>query len=197
MLYRKVASSRRDEEIDAILDEAADRYGPLPTSLLNLADYGRIRIMADQLGIESLDREGRTVVLKFGARTKLDPARLVTMVRRRNDLTLLPPSGLKLSLDGGSKAGAAGAQAMAVAPSRPAGGPSRPGGAPAPGRGMSDARRKRPEIAPSWWTARAREGEVRPGFTKAEILQARPDDPRAPGGLFERVGGLLSEILTD
>ncbi len=66
MLYRKVASARRDEEIDTILEEAADRYGPLPTSVLNLADYGRIRIMADQLGVESLDREGRTVVLKFG-----------------------------------------------------------------------------------------------------------------------------------
>src|SRR5438105_3233778 len=32
MLYRKVASARRDEEIDRILEEAADRYGPLPTS---------------------------------------------------------------------------------------------------------------------------------------------------------------------
>ena len=100
MLYRKVASARRDEEIDTILEESADRYGPLPTSLLNLADYGRIRIMADQLGVESLDREGRTVVLKFGPRTKLDPTRMVTMVRKRSDLTIMPPSGLKFSLDG-------------------------------------------------------------------------------------------------
>ena len=51
-------------------------------------------------------------------------------------------------------------------------------------------------MAPSWWTARAREGEVRPGFTKAEILKPKPDDPRAPGGVFERVGGLLSELLS-
>ena len=52
---------------------------------------------------------------------------------------------------------------------------------------------KRP--APSWWTARAREGEVTPGFTKAEILKKAKDDPRAAGGIFERVGGLLSDLL--
>src|SRR5438132_912614 len=45
MLYRKVAGARREEDIDRVLDEAADRYGPPPRSLLNLADYGRIRVM--------------------------------------------------------------------------------------------------------------------------------------------------------
>ena len=34
-----------------------------------------------------------------------------------------------------------------------------------------------------------------PGFTKAEILRPAKDDPRAPGGVFERVGRLLSELL--
>jgi hypothetical protein len=36
---------------------------------------------------------------------------------------------------------------------------------------------------------------VTPGFTKAEILKPTKDDPRAPGGAFERVGQLLSELL--
>jgi len=36
---------------------------------------------------------------------------------------------------------------------------------------------------------------VKPGFTKAEILKTAKDDPRAAGGVFERVGGLLSELL--
>src|SRR5690606_30346543 len=49
MLYRKVAAARRMEEIDRVLEEAADRYGPVPDSVLNLADYGRLRVMADRL----------------------------------------------------------------------------------------------------------------------------------------------------
>ena len=96
MLYRKVAAARRDEEIDRVLEEAADRYGPLPDSVLNLADYGRIRVMADRLGIETIDREGRTVVLKFRPQAKVDPVRLVALVRQRPDLTLVPPAALKL-----------------------------------------------------------------------------------------------------
>ena len=60
---------------------------------------------------------------------------------------------------------------------------------------MPDPRKRRSDIAPSWWTARATEQEVRPGFTKAEILKPKTDDPRAPGGVFERVGGLLADML--
>ena len=194
-LYRRVASARRDEEIDQILEEAADRYGPLPTSVLNLADYGRIRVMADQLGVESIDRDAKSVVIKFGSKSKVDPARLVGLVRQRPELTILPPSGLRLSLDPASAAAAA----QAKAPMKVAGLGDRKGAAP-PGSsgsgGRADVRKKRSDIAPSWWTARATAGEVTAGFTKAEILKAKPDDPRAPGGIFERVGALLSDMLS-
>ena len=100
MLYRKVASARREDEIDRVLEEAVDRYGPPPDSVLNLVDYGRIRVMADRLGIEAIDREGRSVVLRFRPQARLDPVRLVSLVRRRPDLTLVPPAAVKLTLEG-------------------------------------------------------------------------------------------------
>ena len=187
MLYRKVAAARRDPEIDRVLEEAADRYGPLPESVLNLADYGRIRVMADRLGVESVDREGRTVVLKFRPQARLDPVRLVALVRKRPDLTLIPPAGLKLTLDQGSEARSLEAGKSQQAPS-----PWPPAPDPWP---QEEAAPKVQVAAPSWWTARARAGEVKPGFTKAEILKPAKDDPRAPGGVFERVGQLLSELL--
>ena len=168
MLYRKVAAARHEQEIDRVIEEAADRYGALPDSVLNLADYGRIRILADRLGIEAIDREGRVVVLRFRPQAKIDPARLVSLVRQRSDLTLVPPASLKLNMAG-----------VVVSP-----GPRKAG--------------KASKIPPSWWTARARETEVKPGFSKEEILKpAAKDDPRAAGGMFERVGGLLSELLEE
>ena len=54
-----------------------------------------------------------------------------------------------------------------------------------PGAGMSA----------SWWTARARAGEVTAGFRREAIVRPAPEDPRAPGGLFERVAELLSAML--
>ncbi|MCX6550306.1 MAG: hypothetical protein NTY02_04730, partial [Acidobacteria bacterium] len=49
--------------------------------------------------------------------------------------------------------------------------------------------------AASWWTARATAGTVTAGFTKEEILKPPKEDPRAPGGLFDRVGSLLDDLL--
>ena len=190
MLYRKVAAARRDDEIDRVLDEAADRYGPLPSSLLNLADYGRIRVMADRLGVDTIDREGRIVVLKFRPQARVDPARLVSLVRQRSDLTLVPPAAVRLTLDGagGSGMGAGRGSAQKSSNQPPATSPQQPGASARKGR-------VRETHAPSWWTARAREAEVKPGFTKEEILRPAKEDPRAPGGVFERVGGLLSDLI--
>ena len=67
MIYRKIADARSDEELDQVLVELSDRYGPMPETVEHLEQYGRIRIMADRLGIESIDREAQTVVIKIQA----------------------------------------------------------------------------------------------------------------------------------
>ena len=159
-----------------MLEEAADRYGPLPDSVLNLADYGRIRVMADRLGIETIDREGRIVVLKFRPQAKVDPVRLVALVRQRPELTLVPPAALKLKLDtaDGSAPKADKPQGRSSLSRQPV--------------SHQKARRYR-SAAPCWWVARAKDAEVKPGFTKAAMTRAAKEDPRAPGGVFERVGG--------
>ena len=182
MLYRKVAAARHEDEIDRVLEETADRYGPLPVSVLNLADYGRIRVMADRLGIDTIDREGRVVVLKFRPQAKVDPVRLVSLVRQRPDLTLVPPAALKLSLDVASGSG-------------PTAEKPRTASHPPSAIGHAKGGERQPAAPPSWWTSRARTGEVKPGFTKEDILRPAKEDPRAPGGVFERVGGLLSDLL--
>jgi transcription-repair coupling factor (superfamily II helicase) len=176
MLYKKVAAARSEDEIERILEEAVDRYGPVPDSVLNLADYGRIRVMADRLGVETIDREGRLVVLKFRPQATIDPIRLLTFVRERKEVTVVPPSGLKVDL-----------RYETGADNRP----PRVERKPATRQGRESLKGH----APSWWTARARETEVKPGFTKAEMTRSAKEDPRAPGGVFERIGGLLSDML--
>jgi hypothetical protein len=108
--------------------------------------------------------------------------RLVALVRQRPDLTLVPPAALKLNLDGARQAGAE-ARGGAPKPESKAANPA---------RGSS----RYANAAPSWWTARARAGEVTPGFSKEEILKPTKEDPRAPGGVLERLGSLLRELAT-
>jgi transcription-repair coupling factor (superfamily II helicase) len=166
MVYRKVAATRTERELESTLDEIADRYGPPTDSVLNLAEYGRIRIMADRLGVDTIDREGRLVVIKFRPQAKVDPIRLVKTVHEWPGAVLVPPVSLKLDLD----AAGAGSRQTAV------------------------GRQPRKSKEPSWWTARATVGEVKPGFTKEEILRKPQQDPRAEGGMFSRLESLLAAL---
>jgi hypothetical protein len=53
---------------------------------------------------------------------------------------------------------------------------------------------KKRGTAASWWTARATAGEVTSGFSRDEILRPAKEDPRAEGGVFSRVSGLLRDL---
>jgi transcription-repair coupling factor (superfamily II helicase) len=174
MAYRRLARAATLDEVQQVLGELRDRYGPLTRSVENLAQYATIRLLADRIGLESLDRDGTVVALKFRQDAKVDPAALAALLERRGDLTLLPPAVLRLDLSKPEEA-----------PARPRV-PRRPGG-PAPTASRGD------DVSSSWWTARAT-AEVAPGFTREAILAEPPPDPSEQGGLFDRVGRLLDHL---
>jgi transcription-repair coupling factor (superfamily II helicase) len=176
-VYRRMAAVRSDEELNRLMDEVRDRYGPPPDSVLNLAEYASIRVLANRIGLESVDREGQFVVLKFRADARMDPAWLYRVVQERGDVTLVPPASLKLDLKGSATPSRG---ALAPAGSKAGRTVSRKGGDPVAGG--------------SWWAARAKAGAVAPGFTRDEILRPAKEDPRADTGVFSRVGGLLREL---
>jgi transcription-repair coupling factor (superfamily II helicase) len=182
MVYRKVASARTETELNRVVDDIRDRYGAPPASVLNLVEYGRVRVAADRLGVETIDREGQAVVIRFRQNARIDPARLVKVVAEWPGATLVPPVSLKLNLDAPS--GAKRPEQRPQPRSEEAAASHRPGRrAPA-----------RPAAAPSWWTARATAGEVTAGFTKEEILRRPESDPRAEGGMFARIEALLRAL---
>jgi transcription-repair coupling factor (superfamily II helicase) len=178
-VYRRMAAARSDAELKRLLDEVRDRYGPPPLSVLNLAEYASIRVMADEIGLESVDRDGEVVVLKFRPETRLDPAWLYRVVQERTDVALAPPASLKLNLKG----------RMAPGKVRATAGPARE-----PQRGGGGRKGGDPVAGGSWWAARATAGEVAPGFTRNEIMRPAAEDPRGETGVFTRVSGLLREL---
>jgi transcription-repair coupling factor (superfamily II helicase) len=180
-IYRRLASAPNLGVVDAFLEELRDRYGPPPISVRHLAEYARIRLLADRIGLESVDRTGSTVVLKFRPDAKLDPAWLFRFIESRGDLTLLPPAVLRLDLD------------RTVQPAkRPE---KRPAQTAKPGpAGTILVKKPKPDESRSWWTARATSDEVTPGFTRESIEAEQPADPMADGGLFERLSQILGQL---
>jgi transcription-repair coupling factor (superfamily II helicase) len=179
IVYRRVAAARSEKELASVLDDVRERYGPLPPAVLNLAGYGRIRVNADRLGVESIDREGRMVVIRFRPTAKVDPVRLVKMVAAWPGATLVPPASLRLDLEAPDRRAAAATRSPLGDRDRRV--PKAQGTLSRPG-------------STSWWTARATAGEVTAGFSKEAILHTPEADPRAEGGMFSRLEGLLKSL---
>jgi transcription-repair coupling factor (superfamily II helicase) len=179
--YRKMASARSLEALDEQIAELRDRYGEPPAVVRNLAEYARIRLRSDRIGLESLDRQGDVAVLKFRPDAKLDPVFLMKLVEQRDDLTLLPPAVLRLDLGGWAGPG----RGQAPEGTRLVRAATAAKGRPAPDEDADEDT--------SWWTARATTG-VAPGFTREQILARAEPDPAGPGGLFEKLDELLSRL---
>jgi len=64
-LYRRLAAIERTEEIANIAQELRDRFGTLPQPVENLLQIIEIKILAANVGVESIHTQGKQVVLNL------------------------------------------------------------------------------------------------------------------------------------
>ncbi len=75
-LYQRFAGVRSEAQLEELLNEIRDRFGPIPESVRRLADLARLRIWANRLGITTiLERDGEVYVRPVVG-TRLHPERL-------------------------------------------------------------------------------------------------------------------------
>ncbi len=177
-VYRRLAAARTEQALEDAFAEVRDRYGSPPDSVTNLAAYASIRILADKLRVEAIDREGSAIVFRFRP-GGVDPARVISLINRRPDVTLVPPASLRLT-----------AAQPVTAPTFVA----KPQGRPELTR--REVGRKTDMKQASWWTQRATSGTVAPGFTREELAKPRKTPWDTPARLFDQIKGVLTE-LTD
>ncbi len=90
VLYKRLASAPTEDDVARIREEILDRYGPLPTEAEYLFEVIRIKILARALGIAAVDLAGDEVVLSAAATSKIDPARLISLLTQ-------PASGIRVT----------------------------------------------------------------------------------------------------
>ena len=59
--YRALAAADSDEAVDAVRDELADRYGPLPEPVANLLQVARFRVFVRRYGVTEVSLQGSVV----------------------------------------------------------------------------------------------------------------------------------------
>ena len=97
--YRRLSVARTEEEVGEVETELIDRYGDLPEEAVYLTEAVRVRLLARALGVHTLERQGKTLLVTWSDPKRVDPQRVITLVQgSEGDLRLLPDNRLRLHL---------------------------------------------------------------------------------------------------
>jgi transcription-repair coupling factor (superfamily II helicase) len=103
--YRQIANASDAAARERAETELADRYGPVPDAVRNLLAYSGLKTLAEQIGVEVVDRRHNLLNIKFHKETRVDPARLMGVVSKTPGAAFSPAGVLLLPVDGSGGAG--------------------------------------------------------------------------------------------
>ncbi len=98
-VYRRIAAAS-EEELEEVLGECADRFGPPPPQLANLVLHQRLRRRAEAGGIVHLRRSGMTFELALDGSHPRAHATAMALVAAVPGATLTPSGTVRLPLAG-------------------------------------------------------------------------------------------------
>jgi transcription-repair coupling factor (superfamily II helicase) len=91
-VYKRLAQAITPSDVDHLQAETEDLYGHLPRAARNLFEIGRLRLVAEESGVKSVDLVEGRLQIRFHERPFVDPARIIELVAREGGT--LTPSGM-------------------------------------------------------------------------------------------------------
>jgi transcription-repair coupling factor (superfamily II helicase) len=82
-LYRRLSSLKEESELNIMVEEIHDRFGPPPQEVSNLLKIMSVRLLLKKAGITRLDVTNDGLIFTFSPDTDIEPERLVQMVENR------------------------------------------------------------------------------------------------------------------
>ncbi len=99
--YKRISSADSEETLRRIYAEINDRYGKISESVENLFEYARLRKLAEEMHIVSVDKTNDGFAVKLGENSKIAPEKLMNFLTA-NEGSTFSPSGI-LRVVNGSK----------------------------------------------------------------------------------------------
>ena len=96
--YKRVSSARDEATLAGIRQETQDRYGRLPESVEQLFGYARLRRLAEEIGVLSIDKTADGIALKFSEKARIAPEKLGVFVSARDGRIFSPTGVLRMNL---------------------------------------------------------------------------------------------------
>ena len=107
VLYKRLSSTRDENEVALIRDELLDRFGRLPAEAENLLEVIRLKIAARRLGIVRIESSRGEIVLQVAPKSQIDPDRLIQLLSHARSGLRITPDQRLISKAPGPEGGAA------------------------------------------------------------------------------------------
>ena len=95
-LYKRLATTEKPEQIDALLEEITDRFGKLPPQGQTLFDVHRLRVLAKPYGVLKIDAAPRLMVISFKPNPPVDALRIIELVQKNRHIKLAGNDKLRI-----------------------------------------------------------------------------------------------------
>ena len=97
-MYKRISSLATETERADLEAELTDRYGSLPSPVRTLLSYALVKANAEQLLVQSIERKGAEVWIRFHGQAPVNPAKLTQFMRRHREAALRPDGSLRFRL---------------------------------------------------------------------------------------------------
>jgi len=94
--YKKLATAKSTEQIDALMEEIVDRFGKLPAQTQTLIDVHRLRVIAKPYGVVKVDAAPHLITITFRKDAPVDGMRVIELIQKNRHIKLAGNEKLRI-----------------------------------------------------------------------------------------------------
>ena len=94
--YKKLATAKTTDQIDALLEEIVDRFGKLPAQAQTLIDVHRLRVIAKPYGVVKVDAAPGVISITFKKDPPIDSMAIMHLIQKNKHIKLAGNDKLRI-----------------------------------------------------------------------------------------------------
>ena len=94
--YKKLATAKNTDQIDALLEELVDRFGKMPPQAQTLIDVHRLRVIAKPYGVVKVDAAPGLINITFKKDPPIDSMAIMNLIQKNRHIKLAGNDKLRI-----------------------------------------------------------------------------------------------------
>ncbi len=94
--YKKLATAKTPDQVDALLEEIVDRFGKLPVQAQTLIDVHRLRVLSAPFGVIKVDATPGVTLITFKPNPPIEPMKIIELIQKNRHIKLAGNEKLRI-----------------------------------------------------------------------------------------------------